>query len=309
MNLEDFLWEKITTNKISKLAKFIDGYVTNIQSLNEFTDILINLYCNKILSRNICVLTKLIGYLETIQVNKKSLIKVRKILYDIIVLYSNIILKDNDIFIPKMDENIKNNITKISYTFKKEYNELDYLKDILLGNIYTLFNAIFGLLINHKNIEDVSLIFKYIIDLKNSQLFFGDSKSHNIYDLFFSIFEKLVLSEEYKQFFILSKILFNFNIKKKDYSKRSNILLVCFAGYIMRNINTQEIDIKPIITSNSNNNYLYTLHNYDYQKIMEIDREKIKLKTDRTLKKNVIIDNNNFTDMEFKNIIDIIKIN
>jgi hypothetical protein len=309
MNLEDFLWEKITTNKISKLAKFIDGYVTNIQSLNEFTDILIILYCNKILSRNVYVLTKLIGYLENIQVNKKSLIKVRKILYDIIVLYSNIILKDNDIFIPKMDENIKNNITKISYTFKKEYNELDYLKEILLGNIYTLFNAIFGLLINHKNIEDVSLIFRYIIDLKSSQLFFGDPKSHNIYDLFFSIFEKLVLSEEYKQFFILSKILFNFNIKKKDYSKRSNILLVCFAGYIMRNINAQEIDIKPIITSSSNNNYLYTLHNYDYQKIMEIDREKIKLKTDKTLKKNVIIDNNNFTDIEFKNIIDIIKIN
>jgi hypothetical protein len=305
MDIEEFVWNKIVNNKCNKLIKLVNIYIINVSKVSEFIEILINIYCNNILSKNIWFITKFITYLDSISNTKKNLVENKKIILNIIALF-NLELNNIIKFRSSLDDHTKYKITKISNTYKKEYAELDYLKDILLGNIYTLFNAIFGILLNRKGIDDLNVLLIYIISLKNSQLFFRDLKDHNIYDLLFSIFEKLRISEELCDYIILNKTLFNLNVKNKNYIKRINLLLVCFEGYIMDNITNQEIVINPI--SRSNYLYLYTLHNYDYSKMLEIDREKMKLKTDRLLNKNITIDDNELLNIETRNTIDIIKI-
>jgi hypothetical protein len=308
MEAESFLWSSIQNKNISSLYKFINQYIVSVSTKNDIIEILINIYCNHLISKNIWVITYINSLIGNIDSNKKDWVKSKDICIELLSLY--VVLEHNDFNVPIINNVIKERITDISLNFKGRYKHVDKYKHLLNGNIFTLFNSMFGILINKKNIYDICLIARYILDLKKSQLFFETPKNNilNI-DLLFNICElDENIPEHIKKFIKLNNILFHKYIKKKNYNKRVNLLFISYDAIISRNVYEQTIELESIkknIPINSTE-FLFTIHNYDYDTIMKIEKEKYSIKNIRPDQKIVNIENCILLD-ERKKTVEVIK--
>jgi hypothetical protein len=308
MDLEEFVWSNLSKKSHQQLAKLVDNYIKTATNGRDLFEILFNIYCTKLACKNMWIAGKFLEYCKSFEQNKKNISQCKTICLEIVSLFLS--LDEQEVIKVDLNPVIKNKIAKISYTFDKEYQELDTFKSIFMGNIYTLMNAIYGILLCKKNIYDCCLLMKYITELKNNQIFFGsDIKSLNIYDYLFYMLDKIQIHHSIKTLIDIHKNLFYFNAKKKDYVMRENIIYICFDACINGEVIEQEIDIKPIVNSmkkTSNVSYLFTLHNYDYDIIIRMEREKTNKKNDR-LFKMVDIQNCSIIDNQIKKPVDLIK--
>lgn len=308
MEVESFLWSSIQNKDLSSLYKFINQYIVSVLTRNEVVDILINIYCNHLISRNIWVIKYIISLIDNIELTKKNWVKSKEICIELLSLY--VLLDHNDFNIPIINNVIKEKITNISYTYKSSFKQIDKYKYLLNGNIFTLFNSMFGILVNRKNIYDISLIARYIMNLKKSQLFFEVPKQNilNI-NLLFNICElDENIPENIIKYIKLNNILCHKYIKNKNYNKRLNLLFISYDAIISRNIYEQIIEINPInknIPINSTD-FLFTIHNYDYDTIMKIEKEKYSIKNIRPDQKIVNVENCILLD-ERKKTVEVIK--
>lgn len=311
MDLEQFLWLNLCNHSSNTLSKLVDDYVKNLRNAKEMLDILINIYGKKLVSKNVWVHQKIIDYCIKFEEEKKDLKKCRKICIEIISILLS--LDEQEFMDIELKPDIINRIAKISYTFEVEYKELDDFRNVLLGNVYTLFNAVFGILIYKKNISDAHIITKYLCSLKQNQIFFrNDNKNITVFALLFEMLSRIKTGAHISTYINLSRDLFFYGNKNSNNNVRHNFIMTCIDICVLGDITNQEIDIKPLINSmkpKSKFTYLFTLHNYDYETICKIERDKANTKVDRGDRKfkTVSVQGCSLIEHQSKNPIDLIK--
>lgn len=314
MDLEEFLCSHILNKNSRVLNKLVNSYVISIKYQNELIDALINIYNNQLISNNILVIKFICNNLQIIKSNKNYK-ESKSIILNIMVLFMSlphIIDKTIGIIDNNLNDNIKDKITKISYTFNKEYSILSKYKEYILGNIYALLNVIYSSLYHQKNFDNIVLIIKYILKLKKTQIFFTRESQNNlnIIDILFDILLDIQViqvsqvSDEIKQFIELNRMLYSFNKKTNKY----NLLYISIYVCINKKIDNQIIDYKPLDQKIKldNTTFLFTLYNYDYENLLQLEKEKALLQNARPIRKIINIENCNLIE-ENKKTIEIIK--
>lgn len=308
MDLEEFLCSNFLNKNSRVLNKLVNSYVISIKYQNELVDALLNIYNDKLISNNVWVIKELYNKLEIIKSNKNYK-ESKSIILNIMSLFmslpndiDNTIGQIND----DLNDSTKDKITKLSYTFNKEYQVLSEYKEYILGNVYALLNVIYSSLYHQKSFEDLVLIIKYILKLKKPQIFFTreSQQNLNIIDILFDILLDIPGSNDIKQFIELNRLVYSFNKKLNRY----NLLYISIYACINRNIKDQIIDYKSLDreVKMDTTTFLFTLYNYDYEILLKLEREKALLQNVRPIRKIINIENCNLIE-ENKKMIEIIK--
>ena len=311
MDLEDFLCSNFLNKNSRVLNKLVNSYVISSKYQNELIDALLNIYNDKFISNNVWVIKELYNKLEIIKSNKNykesknTIMNIMSLLMSLPDDIDNTIGQIND----DLNDQIKEKVTKISYTFNKEYQVLSEYKEYILGNVYALLNVIYSSLYHQKKFDDLVLIIKYILKLKKPQIFFTreSQQNLNIIDILFDILLDIPGSSgssEIKQFIELNRLVYSFNKKMNRY----NLLYISIYACINRNIKDQIIDYKSIDreVKMDTTTFLFTLYNYDYETLLKLEREKALLQNVRPIRKIINIENCNLIE-ENKKMIEIIK--
>ena len=308
MDLEEFLYSHFLNKNSRILNKLVNSYVISIKYQNELIDALLNIYNDKFVSNNIWVVKELYNKLEAIKSNKNYK-ESKNIILNIMCLLMSM-QNDIDNTIGHIDTDLndstKDRITKISYTFNKEYQVLSKYKDYILGNVYALLNVIYSSLYHQKNFNDLVLIIKYILKLKKTQIFFTreSQQNLNIIDILFDILLDIPVSDTIKQFIEINRILYSYNKKANRY----NLIYISIYSCINRILQDQIIDYKSLDreVKMDNTTFLFTLYNYDYETLLKLEREKTILQNARPIRKTINIEYCNLIE-ENKKMIEIIK--
>ena len=308
MDLEEFLCSNFLNKNSRVLNKLVNSYVISIKYQNDLVDALLNIYNDKLISNNIWVIKELYNKLEVIKSNKnykESKSTIMNIMSLLMLLPDDI---DNTIgrINEDLNDSTKDKITKISYTFNKEYQVLSKYKEYILGNVYALLNVIYSSLYYQKSFDDLVLIIKYILKLKKPQIFFTreSQQNFNIIDILFDILLDIPGSSEIKQFIELNRLVYSFNKKVN----RNNLIYISIYSCINRIVQDQIIDYKSLDreVKMDNTTFLFTLYNYDYETLLKLEREKALLQNVRPIRKIINIENCNLIE-ENKKMIEIIK--
>ena len=308
MDLEEFLCSNFLNKNSRVLNKLVNSYVISIKYQNELVDALLNIYNDKLISNNIWVVKEIYNKLKVIKSNKNY----KESKNNIINIMSLFMLLPDDLdnTIGRINEDLndstKDKITKISYTFNKEYQVLSKYKEYILGNVYSLLNVIYSSLYYQKSFEDLVLIIKYILKLKKPQIFFTceSQQNFNIIDILFDILLDIPVSNEIKQFIELNRLVYSFNKKINRY----NLIYISIYSCINRILQDQIIDYKSLDREFKMDNatFLFTLYNYDYETLLKLEKEKAIVQNVRPIRKIINIENCNLIE-ENKKMIEIIK--
>lgn len=289
MDLEDFLISKISANNLKTLNNLTIGFSKNKKSMKELKDAILNIYCKVFLTSNIWILHQLYKFCE----GEESAFKVMGIL-----------AQNSDVIeIPILNEEVKKNIIKLIYSYKKTHHELEEFKVFLSGNAYILFNILYHYIIRCGNPMHACTIALYILTLKKSQVFW-DGKGEDIGNIFFSLFEKIRIDDHYKDYIALTRKMYEHHKKNSVY--KSRLIIACLYVIVSGEKKNTIIDFNHDIHKPDKNKhvFLYTIHNWDYKSNIELEKEKMLKKMNRSENKSVDVENNILLE---RNTVEVVK--
>jgi hypothetical protein len=289
MDLEEFVISKICDNNLKALNNLVVGFSKNKKSNKDLKEAILNVYSRAFLTSNLWLLHQVYKFFE----GEESAFRIMGLL-----------AQNKDIInIPILTDDVKKNITKLIYNYKKEHHELEGFKALLTGNVYVLFNILYHYIIRCGNPSHACAIALYILSLKKSQVFW-DGKEEDIGSLFFVLLEQIRVDDHYKDYIALSKKLYQYH--KKNSAHKANLIVACLYVIVAGEKRNTIIDFNLDIQKPDKKKYvfLYTIHNWDYRSNIDLEKEKMMRKLKRYEDKSLEVENNILLE---RNTVEVVK--
>lgn len=255
-------------------------------------------FCAHALTCNIWVLEQIKRYFELIakcRVSDKTTLS--HLCYGLFHLLANVEKKHFKFYDDsERKELFCTDISNIIHTSQNGDNaDISQLKDILNPDVYKLLNIMYDAFLYNRSVNQLQqcfVILRYFITLQPRNYYAeGKKLSMDIFDFVFLIciaYSQNVSCPYTSKYISLTKDLFYYQLKKKDRSKRVNLLFFLFYVIIHKQIDHQEIDYEGAKFIEE----LYTMEDtQDHNKIKEglkekdITQDKDKTQDDAILEK------------------------